>query len=434
MRDAACVHDGDIGASVVRGLDVSVAEQALAHLVRVGMRDLAAEKANGKGRHRPGMLLGLPRVEVGGPALTRDAAYVAERRQLFRVGGQVARAHEAFAAQTRRERFECRPRDVGDRDTHCGKLLGQDVGTARFDLDTVRLGVGDRRRDRVVVRVECENGLEAELRSDDPEHARAAAEVEEAPGLELEQKLDAELRRRVRTGPELTTRVDDDRGRVRGRLAPGRADPERSQANRTVELLPPVAPVRDEVLPAHAAEHLPEPLLTAGVGVGDELDAIREIDLLEAVGEEREHAGPRFFCALGGDGDRDAAADVQRKALFSLSKKPSLGSYVASVESRSNSSSRRRCSSVRCRGTTTFTSTRWFPRPNPCRTGNPRPRRTRISPGCVPGSKVSSTSPSRVGTLTVAPRAACVTMRSTVVYTSLPSRTNRSLGRTRTST
>ena len=64
-------------------------------------------------------------------------------------------------------------------------------------------------------------------------------------------------------------------------------------------------------------------------------------------------------------------------------------------------SSRRRCSSVRRRGTTTLTSRRWSPRPRPWSTGMPAPRITRTSPGCAPGSNSSSTSPSIVGTVAV---------------------------------
>ena len=47
------------------------------------------------------------------------------------------------------------------------------------------------------------------------------------------------------------------------------------------------------------------------------------IDLFETLGEELEHLCACFFDALGRDCDRDAPQDVQRKALFSLSKNPS---------------------------------------------------------------------------------------------------------------
>src|SRR5215218_9498559 len=75
---------------------------------------------------------------------------------------------------------------------------------------------------------------------------------------------------------------------------------------------------------------------------------------------------------------------------------------------RPNLSSSSRCSSVRRCGICTFTSTRWSPRPNPCKTGIPQPFSTLTSPGCVPGSSSSSSSPSSVGTATFFPSAASV--------------------------
>ena len=90
-----------------------------------------------------------------------------------------------------------------------------------------------------------------------------------------------------------------------------------------VERLPAVAPVGRNILAAHASERMPETFLAAGVGVGDELDPVRSVDFLEALGEELQHLSPCFFDALGRDCDRDAPQDVQRKALFSLSKNPS---------------------------------------------------------------------------------------------------------------
>ena len=50
VRDAARVHDGDV-ADACR-LDVPVGEQALAHGLSVRVRHLAAEEADGEGRHR----------------------------------------------------------------------------------------------------------------------------------------------------------------------------------------------------------------------------------------------------------------------------------------------------------------------------------------------------------------------------------------------
>ena len=48
----------------------------------------------------------------------------------------------------------------------------------------------------------------------------------------------------------------------------------------------------------------------------------RRVDLLETLREELEHRRGRFFGLVAADHDR-GADDVQRKALFSFSKKPS---------------------------------------------------------------------------------------------------------------
>src|SRR5438034_754754 len=58
----------------------------LADLVRIGVRHVAAEEADGERRHG-GMLLGLADTEsvgpvkIGGPAVARDTTDMAERRQ-----------------------------------------------------------------------------------------------------------------------------------------------------------------------------------------------------------------------------------------------------------------------------------------------------------------------------------------------------------------
>ena len=63
VGDAAGVDDRDICTPTRRPLDVSVTKETLANLVRIRVRDLAPEEADGKGRHGSGMLLGLRRFE-----------------------------------------------------------------------------------------------------------------------------------------------------------------------------------------------------------------------------------------------------------------------------------------------------------------------------------------------------------------------------------
>jgi hypothetical protein len=53
VRDAARVHDGDVAARGAVDLDVPVGDQRLAHRLRVGVGDLAAEEADGEGGHGP---------------------------------------------------------------------------------------------------------------------------------------------------------------------------------------------------------------------------------------------------------------------------------------------------------------------------------------------------------------------------------------------
>src|SRR3954454_11603877 len=356
------------------------------------------------------MLLGCF-VDVRGPAVPRDAPDMAERVEHARVRRQVGGTDQPLRPQPWGERLERGSRDVREGYVAARDLVNEDVCERCLDLDPVRSCVRLGRGHRVPVGVERTHGREARLRRHDREDARTAPEVDEAAPLELEQELHAELGGGMAAGADRARRLDHDRGRISRGFLPGRPDPHRADADMLVEGLPAVTPVRCDILPPRAAEAVPEALLTRRIGVRDQLDALARLDLLEAGREELEHPCPCCLCALGGDGNRDAAQSAQRTALFSLSKNPSPASYVSAPDNRSNSSSNCRCSSVSRRGTTTLTSTRWFPRPNPCNTGSPRPRSTTNSPDCVPASNVSSVSPSSVGTVTVAPSAACVIVR-----------------------
>src|SRR5204863_1873803 len=88
VRNTAGVDDGHVGAEVVRPLLVTLPEQTLTDLMGIGVRDLAAQKTNGKGRHRPRMLLGPCRrdrlnrfEEIGGPAVARGSADMPPTRE-----------------------------------------------------------------------------------------------------------------------------------------------------------------------------------------------------------------------------------------------------------------------------------------------------------------------------------------------------------------
>ena len=169
-------------------------------------------------------------------------------------------------------------------------------------------------------------GREAEARRRDREHARAAADVEQAPALEPVEQLEAEPRGRVPAGAERAPGIDHDRLDPLGRRLPGRPDPELPDAHRPVEVAPALLPVGGHVVGPHLAERGPEPLLARVVGVRDQLEPVGVLDLLEALREELEHQRPRRLGALDRDGRGDAAERAQRKALFSFWKNPSSAS------------------------------------------------------------------------------------------------------------
>ena len=207
-------------------------------------------------------------------------------------------------------------------------------------------------------------GSKPEFRRGDREDAGATADVEDAPPLLAGEQLEAELRRRMPAGPERAARIDHDRDRAVVGSLPRRPDPQRSDANRLVELPPAVLPVVLDDGGRGAAERLPDSFFTRSVRVRGELEPTFTRDLFESLGEELDHHGARLLGPCVGDGDRDAAqkrhADpgIQRMAFLSFSKKPSSRRYVSSSESASKRSSSSRCSSVSCRGTATLTSTR----------------------------------------------------------------------------
>ena len=230
--------------------------------------------------------------------------------------------------------------------------------TSRTSIaNAVRIGVRARRVHRGGLHVDTVDRIEAEPSGADRQNARTTADVEQRPWLDVLKQLQAQLRGRMRTGAERATGVDHDRERPGGRLLPGRPDPEAADLDRPVERLPAVLPAILDVGRLGGAEHVPDALLARRVGVGDQLRRAHVLDLFEPVGEECEHRRARLLDARVADLDGDAA-EAQRNALFSFSKKPSSCLYVCSSLAASNSASKRRCSSDRRLGTVTFTSTR----------------------------------------------------------------------------
>jgi hypothetical protein len=132
----------------------------------------------------------------------------------------------------------------------------------------------------------------------------------------------------VAAGAERAARVDDDRLRVGRRLFPGRPDPQLSDTHRPVEIAPAFLPAARNVLGGDLAERGPEPLLAGVVGVGDQLEAVRVVELLESLREELEHQRAGLLGAFSGN-RRGDPAQAQRNALFSFWKNPSSASYVS---------------------------------------------------------------------------------------------------------
>ena len=108
-----------------------------------------------------------------------------------------------------------------------------------------------------------------------------------------------------------------------GRFLPRLTYPELADSNGPVELAPALRPSVCDVARARVSEHLPQAFLAARVRVGNELDSVRALDLLEAVGKELDHVCARLFRPRGGNLDRHATRRGQRNALFNLSKNPS---------------------------------------------------------------------------------------------------------------
>ena len=174
-------------------------------------------------------------------------------------------------ARPRRRRARCWRRH----DVRRGQLVGERVAAPHVDVDAVRRGVGvssprprsDRRRARRRARSRASRAAIESTPEPQPTSSRL-------PRVDRFEQLEAEPRRRVRARAErapgsITTASASSGG------APARAGRSTSsRARRPVEAAPALGPVVRDVLAAHAAERLPEPLLAGAVGVGDELDAV----------------------------------------------------------------------------------------------------------------------------------------------------------------
>ena len=301
-----------------------VGEQALAHRLRVGVRDLAAEEADreaspsaadlycvrsSRSAAQPSSLAARPRAD--------SRATSGSSRAEVAGGDDARRSSRAATAPSTLER------DVRDDDVRRRQLVRERVGESSVDLDAVRRGVA-----RSVASTAAGSSSTA-ITGPKPSFAAAIESTPEPQPtssrlarLELQQQLEAEARRRVRAGAERAARVDDDRDRAGRRLLPRRPDPERADPDRPVELAPAILPARLDLLerarrrtPARAAPRRPRRCTRRA------RRRRRASTLLEALREELEQRARASSASAAATVTETAQA--QRNALFSLSKNPS---------------------------------------------------------------------------------------------------------------
>ena len=188
-----------------------------------------------------------------------------------------------------------------------------------------------RRLDRRLVDVDADDRLVAELARRDREHARAAADVEQARPLQRLDQLEAELRRRVRTGSEREPGVDHDRHETGRGPLPRRPDPERADLDRAVEAHPLALPAV-----GHGSTRMSPNLARSRSAPAPSVNATssspprrRARQTLPETARASRASPPRRARRER----RRSAQQAQRKALFSFSKKPSSGLYVSSSPS-----------------------------------------------------------------------------------------------------
>ena len=150
----------------------------------------------------------------------------------------------------------------------------------------------------------------------DGEHARAAADVDEAARLELAQQLETETRRRWPPVPNarpgsITTATTSSGGSSQG--GPIQTRP---IAHRPVKVAPALLPAGVDFVGGDGAESRPEALFAARVGVGRELDAVRQVPPPRSLpGRARSSAPARSLRAPARRPSRRGAARSAERAL-----------------------------------------------------------------------------------------------------------------------
>ena len=323
--DAAGADHRDISVRA-RQLVVAVAEQRLADLVHVSVRDLAAEEVDAERRHgvdrTRAPFSGLA-MHVGDPAVDLDPLGPLVPGQVRLLGHQVARSDEdvgaSFAAGGQ-----------GRPAARCSRRLSLPPGADPRARPGVR---PPRRRSRRRFRA-SPRSRRSRHRHRSPGRSRAAP-----------------LRSRARPSRNRRRAVSSARaaGAARGRAGSSDARPfrmrgrdRRRRGGRRSGGVSQGGPIQSrptrtgwwnmrqrssqpalDVGALGRAEEMPDLLLACRVGVGDELDTAVALDLLEPLREQLDHGRARLLGAPFENLHGDAAQVAQRNALFSLSKKPS---------------------------------------------------------------------------------------------------------------
>ena len=304
------------------------------------------------------------------------------------------------SACTRRE-LEVRERQIGAR----GKRIHRGTSAWRASTSTpFAPRVRERRLDRGRIAVDGDHGREAELGGGDREHARPAAEIERRSP----DRTRAAARGRAgssgeRPVPNALPGVDDDRGGVRRRRRPragrprgGRREPGRWKSRQRV------LPAGADLLRHDVAERSLQPRPRRPAHVDGELELAPPCS-----------APPSHRRQLGQPGAGPASARSGRNTRTETrtqlgpvsgtppgsgrrtrrSRRVGLAVGRSRRTPRAGGAARRRAGAGRARSRAPGGRRGR----DPGGRGIPLPRRTRISPGCVPGSSSSSTSPSSVG-------------------------------------
>ena len=234
--------------------------------------------------------------------------------------GEVPRRDRLVGVQLPEDHLHRPQEDVGDREAGRWQRGGLGVEQPDVDLGVVRVGVGHRRLDGDGIDVDRHDRREPEAHARDRENARAAADVEEGAALGgRREELDAEPRRRMRTGAERTAGVDHDRASGIGCLLPGRPDPEPPDGDRVMEGPPRVLPSLRHRLHHGIRELAEERIDVRNRDVGSKLDHVAVHDLLEPGRHELEEPRPDRLglVAEGADGEAPEVAHAD-----SLERKP----------------------------------------------------------------------------------------------------------------